>query len=195
MCANLPCHHSIVWKKSDWTICGESKKRQLFYVPVSYFQVTVLMEVRNVFDASLSNSVELAPKSLFYLLEVRSKSAVCWAQGKEDSHRSIIWSVINSRYSNSAWQLHCRHRELQPQISSAYSNVPWLFLSLFQKDVIIQWNEHAVTIKNIELSYSSEKLKATWTYIILHSTKPHHFSIFNVFVQNLSSFTYWASYL
>lgn len=67
MCANLPHHHSIVGKKkSDWIICGESKKRQLFYVPVSYFQVTVLMEAENVFDASLTNSVELAPKSLFY---------------------------------------------------------------------------------------------------------------------------------
>lgn len=77
-------------KKSDWTICGESRKRQLFYVPVSYFQVTVLMEARNVFYTSLTNSVELAPKSLFYLLEDRTKSAVCCAQGKEDSHRSII---------------------------------------------------------------------------------------------------------
>lgn len=164
-------------KKKYCTICRESKKRQLFYVPVSYFQVTVLMEVGNVFGASLTNSVKLAPKSLFCLHEIRTKSAVCWAQGKEDSHRSIIWSVINSRYSNSAWQLHCRHGELQPQISSAYSNVPWLFLSLFQKDVIIQWNEHAVTIKNIELSYSCKKLKAIWTSIITHSTKPNHFHI------------------
>lgn len=91
MCANLPCHRSTVGEKnSDWTICRESKKRQLFYVPVSYFQVTVLMEAGNVFDASLTNSVELAPKSLFYLLEDRTKSAFCCTQGKEDSHRSII---------------------------------------------------------------------------------------------------------
>lgn len=71
MCANLPRHRSTVGEKnSDWTICRESKKRQLFYVPVSYFQVTVLTEAGNVFDASLTNSVELAPKSLFYYLKI-----------------------------------------------------------------------------------------------------------------------------
>lgn len=166
-------------KKSDRTFSPESKKRQ-FSVPVIYLQVTVLMEEGNVFDASLTNSVELAPKSLLYL-----KLELCQhfvgLNVRRISHRSIIWSVLNSRYSNYVWQLHCRHQELQPQISTAYSNIPWLSLSLFQKDAIIQWTEHYVTIKNITLCYSSKKLKATWTYIILHSSKLSLFYIFYCF--------------
>lgn len=61
----------LLWgKKSDWTLCGESKKRQLFYVPVSYFQVTVLMEAGNVFDASLTNSVGWLQSHCFTYLEI-----------------------------------------------------------------------------------------------------------------------------
>lgn len=184
MCANFLHHCSVLKKKkereSDWTICGESK-RQLFSVPVSYFQVTVLMEERNVFDEGLTSSVELAPKSLFYL-KLELCQQFVGLKVRRIPRRSIIWSVLNSRYSNSVWQLHCRHQELQPQISTAYSNVPWLFLSLFQKDVIIQWTEHSVTIKNITLCYSSKKVKANWTYIILHSSKLSHFHIFFVFM-------------
>lgn len=113
----------ICWGEGDWTICRESKKIQLFYVPVSYFQVTVLMEVGNIFNASLTNSIELAPKSLFYL-KLELCQQFVGLKVRRILHRSIICSVINSRYSNSVWKLYCRHLELQPQIRTAYSNVP-----------------------------------------------------------------------